>query len=180
MCGLEYHLPVAFGSDIILVVLSKNSIIDISFVHGSPERIDVVIKIIQPTMALSNDALTAQLQQLQAHVVTIGNEIKTILPRMNSATERLQKQMKTMDNKLEAALNPLVDADMTNVIKTLEKVQQDASAHFNAQFQTFMTSAQTQDTEQNNTAQITNDRIQKLEPPIQNLSTEFAQMRNDI
>ena len=168
------------AQDIILAVLSKKHIVYISFVHGSPERIDLVIKIIQSTMALSNEVLTAQLQQLQAQVVTIGEDIKTILPRMNSATETLQKEMKTMDDKLEAALNPLVNADIINVMKNLDKVQQDANAHFTAQIQVVMTSVQTQDTEHKNSAQMINDRIQKLEPGIQSMSAEIAQMRNEI
>ena len=169
------------AQDIILAVLSKKHIVYITFVHGSPERIDLVIKIIQSTMAaLSNDVLTAQLRELQTQVVSIGEEIKTILPRMNSATETLQQEMNTMDNKLEAALNPLVNADIINVMKNLDKVQQDANTHFNAQIQTIMTSLQNQDSEHKNSAQMTNDRVQQLEPTIQSLSAEVAQVKSDL
>ena len=52
-------------------------------------------------MALSNGILNAKLQQLQGQVVSIGEEIKSILPRVNSATETKQKELKTMDNNLE-------------------------------------------------------------------------------
>ena len=65
---------------IILVVLSKKHIAYIAFVHGSPERSDLVIKIIQSTMALSNDVLIAQLQQLQTQVVSIGEKSRRSFP----------------------------------------------------------------------------------------------------
>ena len=51
-------------------------------------------------MALSNEILTARSQQLQAQVVTIGEEIKTMLPSMKSSTETLRQELNTMDNNL--------------------------------------------------------------------------------
>ena len=48
-------------------------------------------------MALSNDVLTTQLQALETTVRGNAEEVKQILPRMNSATENLQLQVKEMD-----------------------------------------------------------------------------------
>ena len=59
--------------------------------HGSSERNDLSgnkLRSYKPAeMALSNDVLTSQLQSLEATVRGIGEEIRTVLPRMNDATE---------------------------------------------------------------------------------------------
>ena len=54
---------------------------------------------------------------------------------MNSATETLQKELKKMDDKLESSLSPLVDGDIINVTKTLDKTQRDTNALFDGQIQ---------------------------------------------
>ena len=51
-------------------------------------------------LALSNEALTAQLVGLQATVNELALEIKTVLPRMNTATENLQLEVKALDELL--------------------------------------------------------------------------------
>ena len=68
-------------------------------------------------MALTIDVLAAQLSGLQQAVVSMQEEVKNILPRMNTATENLQQEVKKMDEKLEQAVNPLISADVINVLK---------------------------------------------------------------
>ena len=76
-------------------------------------------------MALANDALTVQLQALQAEVQTLGGDLRGALPRMNTAIENLQIEIKQMDVKLETLLNPLVQADLVESFRAIKKAMED-------------------------------------------------------
>ena len=130
-------------------------------------------------MALSNDVLTSQLQVLEATVRGIGEEIRTVLPRMNDATESLQVSFKDMDDKLKVGLNPLVEADVISALKQVDKNQADKFAELERQIKLLADSA-TQQENTTSTVQSGVDRLAKLEPIMLKLSDDVAQMRSDF
>ena len=131
-------------------------------------------------MALANDVLTTQLQQLQAEVQTLGSDLRGALPRMNTATENLQISMKQMDEKLETSLNPLIQADLVENFRAIKKAMEDKFGLLDQQNQIHGANIQQLDIDMKHSAQSNLTQIGGLEPIMQKLSNEVAQMRNDL
>ena len=62
-------------------------------------------------MALSNEQLTAQLQTLQAGMVTVEQTLNDLIPKMETTIQDSKAFIVDINNKLIEKINPIVEAD---------------------------------------------------------------------
>ena len=80
--------------------------------------------------------------------------METVLPRMNTATENLQANLKEMDDKLKTSPNPLVQADVSNTVQVMSQSNNDKLSALDQHMQLLMTTVQQQDADAKAAAQI--------------------------
>ena len=131
-------------------------------------------------MALSNEVLTAQLQALQQAVQSLTDDVRSALPRMNTATENLQISSKEMDERLKLTLNPLIEAQLIDNLKLMAQSNLDKFSALDEVVQKLVSASQQQQADVKSAAQISVDQLSKFEPALQNLNDAIAGMKNDL
>ena len=72
---------------------------------------------------MSNDQLTAAIGELQNTVQGINVQLGDLIPRMAQQIAESSALAKTLDAKLEQAVNPLVDADLITAMMKMDEAQ---------------------------------------------------------
>ena len=68
-------------------------------------------------MAMRNEQLTTAVRALESTIQRINSQLGSIIPKMTESSDESSALAKTLDAKLQHAVNPLVDADSISAMK---------------------------------------------------------------
>ena len=74
-------------------------------------------------MAMNNDQLTASIQNIEAVIGGINNQLGELIPRMNTQIEASNALATTLDAKLKEAVNPMIEADLITGMRRVNDMQ---------------------------------------------------------
>ena len=72
-------------------------------------------------MALSNEQLTAQLQTLQAGMMTVEQTLEGMIPNMEASIKESKALITEINQKLISHINPIIEADLISIVQKLDQ-----------------------------------------------------------